>query len=241
MLCGLEVPTDFATTSCTPSASKIARIGPPAMMPVPALAARTMTLPAPIAADDVVMQGAAFAQRHADHAAPRLLGRLADRLRHLARLARAVADPALAVADDDERGKAEAPAALHHLGDAVDADQLFDELAFLAVARLAVAVAPAPFALRCVPCVPLQPPLEIEPALAGGVGQGLDPAMKQIAAAVEHDGATPAALARSAISLPTAAAAAVVGAGLEARLEHRRRGSRRPRACAPAASSMTCA
>ena len=45
---------------------------------------------------------------------------------------RAVADPALAVADDDQRGKAEAPAALHHLGDAVDADQLLDELAALA-------------------------------------------------------------------------------------------------------------
>src|SRR5260221_7470540 len=47
MLCGFELPTDLATTSCTPSASKIARIGPPAMMPVPGLAARTMTLPAP--------------------------------------------------------------------------------------------------------------------------------------------------------------------------------------------------
>src|SRR4051794_14183039 len=47
MLCGFELPTDLATTSCTPSASKIARIGPPAMIPVPALAARTMTLPAP--------------------------------------------------------------------------------------------------------------------------------------------------------------------------------------------------
>ncbi len=47
MLCGLDVPTDFATTSCTPSASKIARIGPPAMMPVPTGAARTTTSPAP--------------------------------------------------------------------------------------------------------------------------------------------------------------------------------------------------
>jgi ribosomal protein S5 len=47
MLCGLDVPTDLATTSRTPSASKIARIGPPAMMPVPCGAARTTTLPAP--------------------------------------------------------------------------------------------------------------------------------------------------------------------------------------------------
>ena len=47
MLCGFDVPTDFATTSWTPSASKMARIGPPAMMPVPGFAARTMTSPAP--------------------------------------------------------------------------------------------------------------------------------------------------------------------------------------------------
>src|SRR5438477_2889117 len=47
MLCGFGLPIDLATTSCTPSASKIARIGPPAMIPVPALAARTTTWPAP--------------------------------------------------------------------------------------------------------------------------------------------------------------------------------------------------
>src|SRR6185295_3875804 len=47
MLCGFEVPTDFATTSWTPRHSKIARIGPPAMMPVPGGAARTTTRPAP--------------------------------------------------------------------------------------------------------------------------------------------------------------------------------------------------
>ena len=141
MLCGFGLPTDFATTSWTPSASKIARIGPPAMIPVPGFGGAHDHLAGAVAADDVVVQGAAFAQRHADHAAPRLLGRLADRLGHLARLAGAIADPALAVADDDERGKAEAPAALHHLGDAVDVDELFGELALLAVARLAVAVA----------------------------------------------------------------------------------------------------
>src|SRR5205085_7052285 len=93
---------------------------------------------------DVVMQGAAFAQRHADHTAPRLLGRLADSLRHLARLARAVADPPLFVTDDDERGKAKAPAALHDFGDAIDVHQLLGELRVFAIALLAVAVAPAP-------------------------------------------------------------------------------------------------
>ena len=47
MLCGLDVPTDLATMSLMPSVSKTARIGPPAMMPVPAGAARSVTLPAP--------------------------------------------------------------------------------------------------------------------------------------------------------------------------------------------------
>src|SRR5690242_10799532 len=47
MLCGLDVPTDFATMSLMPSVSNTARIGPPAMMPVPAGAARRVTLPAP--------------------------------------------------------------------------------------------------------------------------------------------------------------------------------------------------
>src|SRR5580692_7408961 len=47
MLCGFGLPIDLATTSCTPSASKIARIGPPAIIPVPGLAARTTTWPAP--------------------------------------------------------------------------------------------------------------------------------------------------------------------------------------------------
>jgi hypothetical protein len=39
------------------------------------------------------------------------------------------ADAALLVADDDEGGEAEAPAALHHLGDAVDVDKAVDEFA----------------------------------------------------------------------------------------------------------------
>jgi len=48
----------------------------------------------------------------------------------------AEADAALLVADDDERGKAEAAAALDDLGDAVDVHQLVDQVAvfFLAVA-----------------------------------------------------------------------------------------------------------
>src|SRR3954453_2157102 len=47
MLYGLDVPTDLVTTSATPRLSKIARIGPPAMIPVPAGAERSATRPAP--------------------------------------------------------------------------------------------------------------------------------------------------------------------------------------------------
>src|SRR3984957_10810251 len=55
-----------------------------------------------VAAVDVVMQRPAFAQRHANDAALRGLGRLADSLRHFARLAMAGADASLLVADDDK-------------------------------------------------------------------------------------------------------------------------------------------
>ena len=142
----------MATMSCTPSVSKTARIGPPAMMPVPALAARSRTLPAPWRPCDVMMQRAARAQRHEDHVALGRFGRLADGLGHLARLAVAEADPALLVADDDERGETEAPAALDHLGDAVDVDQLVDEfaVALVAVRGPVAARLPVPLSLSFV-------------------------------------------------------------------------------------------
>ena len=77
----------------------------------------------------VVVQRAGFAQRHADHLALGLLGRLADRLGHFTGLAVTETDAALLVADDDERGETEATAALHHLGHTVDVDQAIDEFA----------------------------------------------------------------------------------------------------------------
>src|SRR5947209_13443221 len=101
-----------------------------------------------IAADDVVMQCAPLAQRYADHAAPRLLGGLANGFRHLPRLTRTIADPTLAVTDHDQRCEAEAPAALHHLRDTIDVDQLFGEFTVLALAPLPVAIPSSPVALR---------------------------------------------------------------------------------------------
>jgi hypothetical protein len=81
-----------------------------------------------------VVQRAALAQRHPDEPALGALGRLADGFGHLARLAVAEADAALLVTDHHQRCKAEAPAALHHLGDAVDVHQPVDNVAVAIVA-----------------------------------------------------------------------------------------------------------
>src|SRR3712207_7794618 len=92
-----------------------------------------------------MVQRPPLAERNADHGLLGRRGRLGDRLRHLAGLAVAEARAALAVADDDERREAEALAALHGLGDAVDVDELLDELlaAFLVTVAAAIVVATA--------------------------------------------------------------------------------------------------
>jgi len=98
------------------------------MMPVPRRRAQEH-LAGAVAAVHVMMQRAAFPQRHPRQPALGGVGGLADRFRNLARLAVAEADAALLVADDDERGEAEAPAAFHHLGHTVDVHELVDKLA----------------------------------------------------------------------------------------------------------------
>src|SRR5690606_17367817 len=80
-----------------------------------------------VTALNVVAVCTAATQRDEDQIALGSLGCLADCLRHLTCLAVAEADAALLVADDDESSKAETTAALHHLGDAVDVDELIDE------------------------------------------------------------------------------------------------------------------
>src|SRR6185369_15401549 len=99
-----------------------------------------------VMADHVVVQGPPLAQRNADHLLLGMLGRLADRLGHFARLAGTVTDAALAVANHHDRREAEALAALHHLGDAVDADQLLDQLRLARALALPVPIA-APLSL----------------------------------------------------------------------------------------------
>src|SRR6516165_4748423 len=101
-----------------------------------------------VTAGDVVMQRAALAQRNPRQVPLGRFGRLADRLRHLARLAVAESDPALLVADHDQRGKAEALAALDDFRHAIDVVELVDELA-VALLALPVPFASAAFAFTC--------------------------------------------------------------------------------------------
>jgi hypothetical protein len=84
-----------------------------------------------------MMQRAAVAQRHADERALGGLGGLANGLRHFARLAGAVADPAALVADDDDGGEGKATATFDHLGHAIDGDQLVRQFAFLVAVAIA--------------------------------------------------------------------------------------------------------
>jgi len=82
------------------------------------------------------MQRAPFAQMDADQSALGLFGGLADRFRNFALLAGAETDAPARIADHHQGGKAEPPAAFHHLGHAVDADQLVDQVAVAATARI---------------------------------------------------------------------------------------------------------
>ena len=68
-------------------------------------------------------------QRDFDHAARAVLDGLFDAGGHFVGLAVAPADLALAVADHDHGGKAEAPAAFDHRGAALDLHDLVDQFA----------------------------------------------------------------------------------------------------------------
>ena len=61
-----------------------------------------------------------LAERNEDQILLRVLDRLADRLRHLVRLAEADADVPAPIADDHQRREREAPSTFHDLRDAID-------------------------------------------------------------------------------------------------------------------------
>src|SRR5690606_26211629 len=123
-----------------------------------------------------------------------LLGALLDGEGHLLGLAVAEADPAVAVADDDERGEAEATTALHDLGDAVDVDDArLAQRGITGLARVGLGLVPASAAwvvvsvCHVLSILPGTRVLELEPGVAGSVGEGLDPAVVAVAAPVEDD------------------------------------------------------
>ena len=130
MLIGFVVPRLFASTSRMPASSSTARTPPPAMTPVPSLAGRRKTRAASKRPSDLVRDRLAVLG-DAEEVLLRVVDGLRDRERHLARLAVADADAVDLVADHDERGEREPPAALDHLGDAVDLDHALLELSRL--------------------------------------------------------------------------------------------------------------
>src|ERR1043165_2423860 len=91
-------------------------------------------------ADDFVGNVAA-GERHGDHRAARTVDRLADGLGNFVRLARRVADAALAIADGNERVEREAASALHDLGDAIDRDDVLDQVTAFAVPGIGTSTA----------------------------------------------------------------------------------------------------
>src|SRR5690606_29318805 len=80
---------------------------------------------------------------HAEEVLLRLLDTLGDGEGHLLRLAVADTDGAVAVAHHDERGEAEATAALDDLRHAVDGHDALEELALAAIASAALATGTA--------------------------------------------------------------------------------------------------
>ena len=183
-----------------PAASRTARTPPPAMTPVPGEAGRSSTraaLKSPIAMWGIVVPTSGM--RPHDLAGP--LRGLAHRVRALRAPCHAEADLAVIVTHDDHGPEGETPAALQHLRGAGD---MHDALVELFALFLAIPWAPlldpgpCPAAPRLRPdgrCSRVFPliawhqssrSLELQPALAGPIGQRLDPAMIGIAAAIEH-------------------------------------------------------
>src|SRR6476620_4685772 len=114
--------------------------------------------------------------RRADHRDPdqvllRVLDALADRLGHLAGLAEPGADVARAVTDDDDRGEAEAAAALDDLRDAVDLDDALLERELVGIDACHVS------SFRS----------ELEAGFAGGIGERLDPPVVPEPGSIEDD------------------------------------------------------
>ena len=105
------------------AASQTARTAAPAITPVPGAGRHEHHLGRAEVALRPCAGWCVPCQVDGDHAAGAVLDGLFDGGRHFVGLAVAPADLALAVADDDQGGEAEPPAALDHRGAAADLDR----------------------------------------------------------------------------------------------------------------------
>ena len=126
-LIGFCVPRLLERMSWMPASSSTARTPPPAITPVPGDGRLQQHAPGAEDAGRLVGDRAAVLG-HAEEVLLGPLDALLDRQRNLVGLAVADADDFAFVADHDQRGEGEAPAALDDLGDAVDLDDALLEV-----------------------------------------------------------------------------------------------------------------
>src|SRR5207248_5719871 len=108
--------------------------------------------------DDLVRDRRAR-ERHLHQPTARRFHRLAHRFADLVRLAGRDADVPVPVAHGDERVETEPPAAFHHLGHAIDRDDVFNEPVALTLTLTPVtSLATAPPAATATPPAPAAPP-----------------------------------------------------------------------------------
>src|SRR6185437_6836344 len=181
-LYGLDEPSDFATTSCMPSVSNTARIGQPAMMPVPGGAARRKTLPAPC------RPSTSWCSVRASRSGTRIICRFACSvaLRIASGTSRALPWPKPTRPFWSPTTTSAAKPKRRPPFTTLATRLMWTSLSTNSLSRSSSRSRRRSRGSRAMLSVRPQSS-EIQPALAGGVGQGLDPAMKQIAAAVEHD------------------------------------------------------
>src|ERR1700728_4833471 len=91
-----------------------------------------------------MMQSTAILQRDLDQSALSGLGGLADGFRHFAGFAMAETDAAGTVTNDHQRSKTKATTALYHFGDAIDVNQLVDQIRILLFPITTTAAAAVP-------------------------------------------------------------------------------------------------
>src|SRR5581483_1797755 len=214
------LPSDLATTSCTPSISNTARVGPPAMMPVPGGAERRTTLPEPWRPSESwcnvrpSRRGTRMRLLRADSVALRMASGTSRAL-PWPKPTRPFWSPTTTSAAKPKRLPPLTTLATRLMCTSLSANSLSrssrSRLRSLSLPGLRATLMPFP-------CVE-SPASEAEPALAGAVGERLDAPVIAIAAAIEHDlvdARLPGALGHQ---LADRGGGSLVGPGLELALQ----------------------